>query len=106
MIIDEALDLITGTIKSTKTGSAVRAFLFGSTLRSKTGWSDIDIAFVCDDIADRIAVRTSLSKYCGDFPIDIIVMSIEEEAELQFLETVGAKLIAATDHTPGRAWAP
>lgn len=71
-----------------------RWFLFGSAVTAKSPASDIDLLVVCNDAVDCTTVRTELASICTRFPIHLLLMTPDEEAEVQFIESERATEIA------------
>ena len=72
------------------------AFLFGSVAEGTPSWSDIDILVVCKRQTDGCAARKALTELCGAYPIDLTVMTVEEEAELDFIRSERCRLLIST----------
>lgn len=81
-------------IEALATCGELRAYLFGSALRANSMWSDIDILVVCERDEDGQLARESLSNLCMLYPIDLIVMTFEEEAEFDFVQSENCRQIA------------
>ena len=78
---------LTEVIDSLETAGRLDAFLFGSILDQKVAWSDIDVLLVCACEDDGPLARTALAELCEQFPIDLTIMTAEEEAELDFIRS-------------------
>jgi len=63
----------------------VRLYLFGSAAHSNVPWSDIDALTVCSSDDDTTLTRLSLANICQQFPIDLLIMTVDEEAEFNFV---------------------
>ncbi|MCG2669346.1 nucleotidyltransferase domain-containing protein [Bradyrhizobium sp. GCM10023182] len=74
-------------IDSLETAGRLDAFLFGSTLDQKATWSDVDVLLVCTSENDGPLARTALAELCEQFPIDLTIMTADEEAELDFIQS-------------------
>lgn len=64
----------------------VEWFLFGSFLRGKRAPSDIDLLALCKDHRVAISVRENLSGLVIKFPIHLLVVTKDEERDLNFIE--------------------
>lgn len=85
MTAAQIIQTLTEVIDSLETAGRLDAFLFGSTLGHKGTWSDIDVLLVCACEADGPLARTALAELCEQFPIDLTIMTAEEEAEIDFI---------------------
>jgi predicted nucleotidyltransferase len=90
---------LTEVIDSLKTARWLDAFLFGSTLGQKVAWSDIDVLLVCACEDDGSLARTALAELCEQFPIDLTIMTAEEEAELDFIRSQRCRWLTSTPET-------
>jgi predicted nucleotidyltransferase len=72
----------------------VRAYLFGSALLQDAAWADIDILVVCEADEDTNRVRAALADHCAEFPIDLLIMTADEEAEFHFVRTENCRWLA------------
>jgi hypothetical protein len=68
-------------------------YLFGSTLIDANAALDIDVLIVYSRDQDGDLIRSSLSEFCLDFPVHLLLISQEEEQELNFVETQRCKQI-------------
>ena len=74
--------------------SAPKTYLFGSALSRTSVWSDIDILIVCELESDGQVIRSALKEIISHYPIDLIIMTHEEEREFKFIESEGCRLIS------------
>jgi hypothetical protein len=63
-----------------------RWYLFGSITTTKRPVGDIDLLVVCETPADCALVRAELEAVCSEFPIHLLLMTLREEAEVQFIK--------------------
>lgn len=68
-------------------------YLFGSSERSED-FNDIDILCVCERDSDQQTVRAVLSDLSCVYPIDLLMMTSEEETELNFVASERCRLLA------------
>jgi predicted nucleotidyltransferase len=61
-------------------------FLFGSITTTRRPVGDIDLLVVCKTAAECTTVRIELALICTRFPIHLLLMTLKEEAELNFIE--------------------
>lgn len=94
-IIQRVAEVIGGL----ETTGRLDAFLFGSTLNQKVAWSDIDILLVCASEGDGLLARIALGELCEQFPIDLTIMTVEEEAELDFIRLQRCRWLTSTSAT-------
>ena len=71
--------------------ATIRGYVFGSILKPDFRWTDVDILIICDDAMDAPGVRSALESICTSAPIDLLVMSLAEESELNFVSEQGCK---------------
>jgi hypothetical protein len=90
---------VTEVVGGLKTTGRLDAFLFGSTLDQNATWSDIDILLVCACERDRPIARIALGEICGQFPIDLTIMTVDEEAELDFIRSQRCRWLTSTGAT-------
>jgi predicted nucleotidyltransferase len=72
---------------------ASRWFFFGSITTTKRPLSDIDLLVVCTTTADCTTVRAELASICAHFPIHLLLMTPNEEAEVKFIQGESASEI-------------
>lgn len=65
---------------------ASRWYFFGSIVTTKRPVEDIDLLVVCKTAADCATVRTELASVCARFPIHLLIMTPNEEAEVKFIQ--------------------
>lgn len=72
-------------------------YLFGSALRSPDCAADIDLLILCgsDDVADRI--RSTVDPHHLALPIDLTLLTFEEETELGFIQRQQAARVFPLD---------
>lgn len=70
------------------TGS--RWYLFGSILKDKRPISDIDLLVICETSEDCSTVRFELGAVCSEYPIHLLLMTFDEEREVEFVQGQGA----------------
>jgi len=63
-----------------------RWFFFGSVTNTSSPVRDIDLLVVCDTADDCTAARAELASICARFPIHLLLMSKDEEAEAGFIK--------------------
>jgi predicted nucleotidyltransferase len=62
-----------------------RWYLFGSLLRQKSMPSDIDLLIVYQSDHEARGLRIRLGTMCGHLPIDLLLLTEDEESELDFI---------------------
>lgn len=72
-----------------------RWFFFGSITTTKRPVRDIDLLVVCKTTADCTTVRAELTSICARFPIQLLLMTASEEAEVKFIQGESAVEITA-----------
>lgn len=82
--VAESLDLAIGTSKW---------YVFGSALSNPTRAADIDLMVVCSDVAIAAEVKRCLHDVTFERPLDLSILTAEEEAELHFVSNQGCKRI-------------
>ena len=81
-------------IRVFQTRGELQAYLFGSALRSGVAWSDIDILLVCEAEDDGVRARRALAELCMTYPIDLVIMTVEEESGFEFVRSESCRWIA------------
>ena len=74
-------------------GCEVEWFLFGSFLDNNAA-SDVDLLAIASEGECMEVIRTSVEEFLLEFPIELIIMSQAEEAELNFIAATEARCIA------------
>lgn len=95
MTLDFILADIAKSVSGLRAAGVVQAYLFGSALRQDIAWTDIDILVVCEMGEDADFVRATLADICGNFPIDLLIMTAEEEAEFDFIRSESCRWLAS-----------
>lgn len=67
-----------------------RWFIFGSAARGVPAPNDVDLLLVSDNGTVAIEARRKIRHILKRNPVELIVMSSDEERELSFVERVGA----------------
>lgn len=67
-----------------------RWFIFGSAARGVSAPNDVDLLLVSDSRTLIIEARRKIRHILKRNPVELIVMSSDEEQELSFVERVGA----------------
>jgi predicted nucleotidyltransferase len=62
-------------------------FLFGSAAINALAASDVDVLILCSGDEEAITVRQKLAGTCLHFPLHLLVVTQEEERELNFIAT-------------------
>lgn len=91
---------IVETIEGLVTRCGLRAYLFGSALHPDSVWSDVDILIVCEVDKDGQLARDTLSDLCMRYPIDLVIMTSQEEAEFDFIRSENCQRIATSQVSP------
>jgi predicted nucleotidyltransferase len=73
-------------------------FLFGSAALGAPAPSDVDVLVLCSGDEEAMAVRYRLADACLRFPLHLLVLTQEEERELDFIETQSCRRIYPTLH--------
>ena len=76
--------------------SKSRWFLFGSITKTKRPVGDIDLLVVCETTDDCTFVKAALAPICARFPVHLLLMTLNEEVEVGFIQGV-----RAIEITPG-----
>jgi predicted nucleotidyltransferase len=97
IIIKEIVQAIQGF----QTVGKLQAYLFGSALNTSIAWSDIDILIVCDLENDGFRARQILSELCMAYPIDLVIMTVEEESEFDFIRSEACRWLAESQVKAG-----
>lgn len=58
---------------------------FGSFFNGQTTFNDIDVLVVCPTTTDAILVRRIMTEICARWPLHLLVMTEDEEAETNFV---------------------
>ncbi len=66
---------------------------FGSYFRGQAAFSDIDILVVCRTTASSTFIRARTVELCARWPLHLVIMTEDEEAEANFLASAGCKLL-------------
>jgi len=61
-------------------------YLFGSVTKNARLASDIDLLVVCKNASELLQVRRELETVCLKFPIDLLLMTDEDEKESSFIQ--------------------
>jgi predicted nucleotidyltransferase len=99
MSVDPIVTEIIDTVESLPTRGPLHAYLFGSALRAEGVWSDIDILLVCETEVDGRLARRAMSDLCARYPIDLVIMTSEEEIEFDFIRSESCRWVAGTWQT-------
>lgn len=67
-----------------------RWYLFGSVTTAKRPVGDIDLLVVCENTAECASARAELAAICTQFPIHLLLMTPNEEAEVEFIQSENA----------------
>ncbi len=89
------LDAVASAIGNLRPAARLDAYLFGSAVEPRAAWSDVDVLLVCGDETDGQAARRALLGLCRDFPIDLTIMTTDEEAEFDFIRSERCQWFAA-----------
>lgn len=65
-----------------------RWFAFGSSLTDAPLPSDVDIAVVCQTHEETACVRQALEPLSYEFPLDLVLLTENEDRELRFIESL------------------
>ncbi len=68
-------------------------FLFGSAAVDAPAASDVDVLVLCSGDEEAITVRHKLAGACLHFPLHLLVVTQEEERELNFIATQSCRKI-------------
>jgi hypothetical protein len=68
-------------------------FLFGSAAVATTMPLDVDVLVLCPGDEEAIAVRRRIADLCLRFPIHLLVVTQQEERELDFIATQSCRKI-------------
>jgi hypothetical protein len=78
-------------------------YLFGSVLRSFDSATDIDLLVVCPTGDASALVRRELREACMRLPLHLLLMTREEETELDFIDGQQCVQIYPATAQPGAA---
>lgn len=70
-------------------------YVFGSFLSKTTGIGDLDLVVVYEDSNDLKGLQSALNDMSKMIPLDVIYMHRDEERELNFIASRGAKEVGA-----------
>jgi hypothetical protein len=91
---DRTLYEIVGEAQAiSKTLPRVAWYGFGSYFRRQSVFSDIDILVVCRTPAEALLIRTHTVDLCARWPLHLIIMTEDEEAETGFVASEKCKLL-------------
>ncbi len=65
-------------------------FLFGSLARGHETPSDVDLLVIANEVESCIRIRSDLTDLLSLNPVDLTILTWNEEAELSFVKTVSA----------------
>lgn len=71
-----------------------RWFFFGSVTTDQRPVGDIDVLVVYKATDDCTAIRSGFEQVCSQFPVHLLLMTAQEEAEVNFIQAEGAVEIA------------
>lgn len=91
------LEAVASAIGHLRPAARLDAYLFGSAVQPTAAWSDVDILLICGGETDGQAARRALVGLCRDFPIDLTIMTADEEAEFDFIRSERCQWFAAVD---------
>lgn len=91
------LEAVASAISHLHPTARLDAYLFGSAAKPTAAWSDVDNLLVCDSEKDGRAARRTLAGLCRDFPIDLTIMTADEESEFGFIRSEKCQWFAAVD---------
>ena len=91
------LEVLANAIRHLRSRTRIDAYIFGSAVKPTSAWSDVDILLVCQDEAAGQPARRALGNLCREFPIDLTIMTVEEETEFDFVRSEKCKWFAAVD---------
>jgi len=63
-----------------------RWYFFGSIVGTKSPVKDIDLLVVCETTCDCTTVRAELTSVCVVLPIHLLIMTLREELEVNFIQ--------------------
>ena len=70
-----------------------RWYIFGSMLNDPKSASDIDVLIIYRPGTNTLKLREALSPLCVRMPVHLLLLSTDEEGELDFVKAEGCKLI-------------
>jgi predicted nucleotidyltransferase len=68
---------------------------FGSYFKGQESFSDIDVLVVCPTNADAILVRSETKDICARWPLHLVIMTEDEQAETSFIESECCRILHA-----------
>lgn len=89
----EIIELVTCAIRALDKTGVIAIYAFGSASRGETCWSDVDVLAVCEHEADCVLVRKQLELTVMSYPIDLVIMTVEEESSFNFVKAEKCVLI-------------
>jgi hypothetical protein len=66
---------------------------FGSYFNGQRSFGDIDILIVCRTTKDAIIVRAKMGDVCAYWPLHLLIMTDDEEAETTFVASQGCIML-------------
>jgi hypothetical protein len=94
--VESILAEIVGALRGTVSQGQLQAYLFGSGRHLEGIWADVDILIVCSVAEDGNVVRGTLSDLCMQYPIDLVIMTAQEEMEFDFIRSQDCRLISSS----------
>ena len=93
MDLDQLSNRLSEAIRATPTKGRVSAYLFGSVLVSIAGADDVDLLILYSDARDCYALREAIHQVVLPLPVDLVLMTKEEDNHYKFLGDVQAQRI-------------
>ena len=94
MSVDNVVAAVDDIVSELDIRQTPQTYLFGSRLSRTSIWSDIDILVVCKNESDGQVIRNALHELISIYPIDLIIMTIEEEREFDFIKSERCRLVS------------
>jgi len=89
---DQAMEIIRSeAIRISKSAPGTTWYLFGSILHEPNAASDIDVLVRCDSHGTAKVVRREATSLCEMTPVHLLLLTEEEEAEIQFVDSEGCR---------------
>ncbi len=73
--------------------SGLSWYLFGSTLKNISRANDIDILITYNQDQESTMIREHLKSFVFTLPVHLVLLTEQEELELEFVQTQGCKRI-------------
>ena len=94
MDLDDLAYLLSEAIRATPTKGRISAYLFGSVVSSIAHADDVDLLVIYSEVDDCTDLREALHQVVLPLPVDLVLMTEEEQRHYRFLDGVKGRQIA------------